>query len=207
MLLLVTGASGAGKSTVRRLVAPQLGTAVECVELGDVVEVPRAPTIAWRQRATETIVRRAVGLQSQGRDLLLSGDPVAAGEVLAAPSADELDAVAVCLLDVGSAVQTQRLRARGDDPALFVHHVAFADWMRGHARDPTHMPEVLTTGGWEEMRWERWMDGRRLVGPWAMHVIDTSGLGVEQVATEVLDWCRRALAGQTQLLRVEDHRG
>jgi hypothetical protein len=143
MLLLVTGASGAGKSTVRRLVAPQLGAAVECVELGDVVEVPRAPTIAWRQRATETIVRRAVGLQSQGR---------------------------------------------------------------GHARDRTHMPEVLTTGGWEEMRWERWMDARRLLGPWARHVIDTSGLAVEQVATEVLDWCRRALAGQTQLLRVNDHR-
>jgi hypothetical protein len=206
MLLLVTGASGAGKSTVRRLVAPQLGTAVECVELGDVVEVPRAPTIAWRQRSTETIVRRAVGLQSQGRHLLLSGDPVAAGEVLAAPSADELDGIAVCLLDVGSAVQTRRLRARGDDPALFVHHVAFADWMRGHARDPTHMPEVLTTGGWEEMRWDRWMNGARLVGPWAMQVIDTSRLGVEQVATEVLDWCRRALAGQTQLLRVGDDR-
>ena len=51
VFLLVTGASGAGKSTARQSLA----------------------------------------LQAQGRDLLLAGDPVAAGELIAAPSADQLD--------------------------------------------------------------------------------------------------------------------
>jgi hypothetical protein len=32
--------------------------------------------------------------------------------------------------------RTARLAERGDDPVLLPQHHAFADWMRGHARDP-----------------------------------------------------------------------
>ena len=206
MFLLVTGASGSGTSTVRRLVAGELGSRVECVELSDVVDVPQAPTIAWRQYATEAVVQRGLELQAQGRHLLLCGDPVAAGEVLAAPSADRLDGIAVCLLDVDREAQTARLSVRGDDPGLLVHHLGFADWMRGHARDARHMPHVLTTRGWEEMRWERWLGARNADG-WAMHVVDTSRLSRQRVAHEVLDWCRLALAGEAPLTRVRADTG
>lgn len=200
MFLLVTGASGAGKSTVRRLIAGKLGAEVECVELVDVVRVPPVPTIAWRQQATEAVVQRALELQARGRHLLLAGDPVAAGEVLAAPSADQLDGVAACLLDVDAETQAARLLARGDDPALLGHHVAFAAWMRGHASDSRHMPHVLQTNGWEAMRWERWIEGCDEQN-WGMHVLDTSSLTSEEVAAELLAWCRRALAGHAQVLR------
>jgi hypothetical protein len=44
------------------------------------------------------------------------------------------------------------------------------------------------------MRWERWTGNEGRFGTWAIEVIDTSNLVVEQVATEVLGWCRRALA-------------
>jgi hypothetical protein len=201
MFLLVSGASGAGKSTARRSIAAELEPGVACVELHDVVPMPRLPTLAWRQRATEAVVRHAIELQEHDRDLLLAGDPVAAGEVLAAPSADRLDAIAVCVLDVDSGAQAARLIARGDDPALLVHHVAFADWMRGHAADPRHRPEVLQTDGWEQMRWERW---NRLhdMGSWAIHMLDTSNLTPAAAASEILAWCRRALAGQAPAMRV-----
>ena len=203
-LLLVTGASGAGKSTVRHGVSAELSPEVECIELGDLVDVPTFPDIAWRQRATETAVQRALVLQSDGRHLLLSGDPVAAGEVLAAPSATRLGGVAACLLHVGRSAQAARLERRGDDPALLVHHQAFADWMRGHARDPGHMPHVLTSGGWDEMRWERWIGADPAGRDWSMQVIDTSELTEDEVAEEVLGWCRRALLGQAPMLRVSD---
>ena len=193
MFLLVTGASGAGKSTVRRLIAAELEPGVECVELGDVVEIPRVPTLAWRQQATEVVVRHALELQAHGRHLLLAGDPVAAGELIAAPSADQLDGVAVCLLDVARDAQVARLSARGDDPALFVHHVAFADWMRGHAADPNHKPEVLQVNGWEQMQWERCGAFEEGEGGWAIHLLDTSSLSADAVAAEVLAWCRRML--------------
>ena len=76
-----------------------------------------------RQRATEAVVQRAAGLQSDGRHLLLSGDPVAVGEVLAAPSATRLEGVAACLLDVGPDAQVLswcRHALRGRAPMLRV---------------------------------------------------------------------------------------
>jgi energy-coupling factor transporter ATP-binding protein EcfA2 len=200
MFLLLTGASGAGKSTVRRAIASQLSPEVECVELHDVVDVPAFPSIEWRQQATEAAVQRAMALQAEDRHLLLGGDPVAAGEVLAAPSAARLNGVAVCLLDVSPTAQSARLNRRGDDPALLPDHLAFADWMRGHARDPRHMPQVLSTNGWEAMRWERWSDTDPASGAWGMEVIDTSEMPPDQVALEVVAWCRRALCGEAPLL-------
>ena len=199
MLLLVTGASGAGKSTARQAIARALSPEVECVELGDVVSVPRHPTIAWRQEATEAVVQRALELQVDGRHLLLSGDPVAAGEVMAAPSAAQLDGIAACLLDLDPEAQAARLAERGDDPSLLVHHQAFADWMRAHARDPQHMLNVLTTDSWDAMRWDR-LDIAPADGRWDMRVLDTSDLSREQVAAEVLRWCRDTLAGRAPVM-------
>ena len=201
MLLLVTGSSGAGKSTARRLITRELAPETECIELGHVVTMPAWPTIAWRQQAAEVVVQRALALQAEGRHLLLAGDPVAAGEVVAAPSADQLDAIAVCLLDVDADTQAARLTHRGDDPRLIHDHCAFAEWMRGHARDPRHMPHVLTTNGWEEMRWER-LESLDPNDGWAVHVVDTSELSSDQVAQQVLSWCRSALAGQAPVMHV-----
>jgi predicted ABC-type ATPase len=88
MFLLITGASGMGKSSVRTMLAAELEPEVACVELGGVVAIPPWPTLAWRQESTEAVVRLALELQAEGRHLLLSGDPVAPGEVVAAPSAE-----------------------------------------------------------------------------------------------------------------------
>jgi predicted ABC-type ATPase len=98
MMLLVTGASGVGKSTVRALIAEELAPNVRAVEL---TQIAGAPTYerGWRQRAVEQVVQVALAEQEVGRHLLLAGDPVPPGEVLAAPSADRLDGFAACLLD------------------------------------------------------------------------------------------------------------
>ena len=202
MFLLVTGASGAGKSTARELIAGELAPLVECVELRHLAAMPALPTIDWRQRTAEAAVQRAVALQREGRHLLLAGDPVAAGEVCAAPSAGALDAIAVCLLDVDAEAQAARLARRGDDPRQFVHHQAFAAWTRAHARDPQHMRNVLSAGGWEEMRWQRLDHLDPATGDWAMHVIDGSERSETDVAHEVLTWCRRALAGRAPTIRL-----
>jgi len=190
MLLLVTGASGVGKSTVRRLLADRLPADVRAVELAQVVEIPARYDRGWRQRSVEQVVQAALVEQDAGRHLLLAGDPIPPGEVLAAPSADRLDGFAACLLDCAPAEQERRLRARGDPPDLLHHHVAFAEWMRGHARDPAHRPEVIADG-WPEMRWER------LPSSWEVAEIDTTDLTPSEAAGEVLAWCRDALGPVT----------
>ena len=182
MLLLLTGASGVGKSTCRVAIETALGDELDCVEFRDVVELPAAPNVAWRQRSVEAVVQRAL---AGDRDLLLAGDPVAPGELIAAPSADRLDRIAVCLLDCDAASQTERLRRRGDPEELLPRHVAFADWMREHVRDPGHMPEAIMSNGWDAMRWER------LAGAdWSFDVIDTSGRAPADVAADALAWVR-----------------
>lgn len=192
VLLLVTGASGVGKTTVRRLLQPQLGPEVECAELWDISPNPSAQNLEWRQRTTELAVQRTVQLQREGRHFLLCGDPIAAVEVIAAPSALELDRVAFCLLDADRQAQQQRLASRGDDAALLVHHHAFADWMRRQAADPTHMLEVVTTNGWAQMRWER---VAALASRWTVHTIDTSAHDASVVATQVRSWLSGVLSG------------
>jgi hypothetical protein len=179
VLLLLTGASGVGKSSARALLAPRL-SGVECVELRDVVAIPAAPDLAWRQCSVETVVQRALEVEH----LLLAGDPVAPGEVLAAPSAPALDGFAACLLDCSAEAQTARLARRGDPPSLLPHHVAFADWMRGHTRDPGHRPEVIQSAGWEGMRWEQWP------AAWSFAEIDTSSRSIAEVADAAEEWVR-----------------
>lgn len=203
MLLLVSGASGVGKSTARVHAAKLLDDSFEDVELWHLGPIPPVPTIAWRHEQVEVAVRRAIDLAAVGRHLLLAGDPVPAGEVLAAPSADLVD-VAVCLLDVDAATQTARLRQRGEPEELLERNLAFAAWMRAHATDPGHLTAALTTDAWPEMRWERWID--RGPGPeWAMTVIEASSLTGEQAGAAVADWCRAAVRGEVPVFRAGWH--
>lgn len=197
VLLLVTGASGVGKTTVRRLLDSQLRPEVECVELSGISADSAVRDLAWRHRAADLAIRHAVQLQRDGRHLLLCGDPVAVVEVAAAPAAPELDGLAACLLDADAETQAARLATRGDPSELVVHHQAFADWMRHQAADPLYMLEVVSTGGWEKMRWERLP---ALAPGWHVEIIDTTGQTPPQVAAAVLSWTRAALAGDIPVI-------
>lgn len=192
MLLLVTGASGVGKSTVRKTLQPQLQPEIECAELWDLAPHSQAHTLVWRQRTTESAIKRSLQLQREGRHLLLCGDPIVAVEVAAVRSADQLDQVAFCLLDASPEAQGARLHGRGEPPSLLVHHHAFADWMRRQATDPLHMLEVVTTNLWERMRWDRIP---KLAPGWRGNVIDTSSLEPLQAAAAVKSWICDVLNG------------
>jgi hypothetical protein len=198
VLLLVSGASGAGKSTVRAAIAAGLEPTVTTAELRDLDALPDVPTLEWRQRMAERAVLRAHELDRDGRHLLLTGDPVAPGEVLAAPSAPSID-IAVCLLDVDEPTQRDRLARRGDPKELLPRHVAFAEWMRHHARDPRHMPHVLSTDGWHEMRWSRLT--AMTVDEWRISVIDSSNLTREEAGQAVLQWVSDAIEGLAPVFR------
>jgi hypothetical protein len=149
--------------------------------------------LAWRDRMVERIVLRALDARASGRSFLLCGDPVPPGELYAAPSADRLGPIAVCLLDASPDAQRERLTQRGDDPALVPRHVAFAAWMREHVADPAHRPDVITGGGWDEMRWDRWVGRESDVALWTTEVVDTTSLLPAEVAARVAAWIRRHL--------------
>ena len=192
MLLLVTGASGMGKTTVRKMVAAQFADRLDSAELVEVAGPPEW-SLRWRHQAVEKAVQRAVEAQRHGKHFLLCGDPVPPAELYAAPSADQLESIAVCLLDATEDAQRIRLTERGDDPALIPHHIAFAAWMREHITNPRPRLDVVRQGGWEEMQWERSLAAMDQQQLWKSHRIDTSELDPSEVATLVTVWIRQQI--------------
>src|SRR4051812_10731330 len=171
MLLSVAGSSCSGKTTVGRACA---GLDRLIVHDFDEVGVPRDADVRWRQETLEWWLGRVLSYQAQGIDTLLTGQSPL-GEVLATPSADRLDGLAACLLDVADDERLTRLRRRDPDrwsPEKEQAFVGWARWHRGHAVHPRHMPEVLTTGAWSGMAWERWSEWARDDPRWTVTIID-----------------------------------
>lgn len=138
MLLVLGGSSGAGKSAIRRYLVGEGNKLIADLSLvtHDLDEngVPPNADSTWRQRTGEKWIRRAVEYQQDGRDLLLSAN-LPLGEILAAPSAPHVDAIAVCLIDCRDTVRVGRLRARGHvsyTEQRIWDFVLFAAWQRLH---------------------------------------------------------------------------
>lgn len=204
MLLLVSGASGVGKTTARLharhlLERRRLDDTYETAELCTLGPIPDVATTAWRHEQVEAAIVRAIELEAEGKHLLFAGDPVPVGEALAAPSADRID-IAACLLDLSDDAHLARLAKRDEPAEMIPLHQGFASWLRAHATDPGHVPEAVTTDGWPEMRWERWT-GRRPGPEWEMTVLDTTGLTPERAGARVADWCEQAVAGNAPVFR------
>src|SRR5438128_1518278 len=113
----------------------------------DEIGIPSKPTRRFRQEANERWLRRALDYRRVGIDLMLAGQ-TPYGELLATPSAPRLESVSACLLDCDDEARTARLRRRG--PESWAHssgrladYLNWTEWMRRHAVDPQHMPEVL----------------------------------------------------------------
>lgn len=192
MLISLTGASGAGKSTVlRHLEGVSWSEAVRCVEF-DSVGVPDGADTSWRHGTIEHWVQQAIAAEDRGEYLLLCGQ-VPPGELRAAPSAGRLSGIAICMLHCSPEERTERLLARGEDPASIVHHNRFGEWFHAHALDPTHMPEVIRVESDVPMAWERWAGWEHNDPRWAAEIIDTDQRTPTDVAESVEAWVRSVI--------------
>ncbi len=204
MLFLVFGSSASGKSVaiseLRNRCLPGL-----VIYDFDEVGVPADAGRVWRQQANESWIRRALGHQAEGDDVLLAAQ-TPFGELLATPSAANLDGISACLLDCDDKTRVERLRGREgarstSSDADVDAYLSWAAWMRRHAEDPSWMPEVIATDdGLPEMRWDRWSGWEADDPRWRVRVIDTSAIRVEAVATRLADWIseERALLGSAR---------
>jgi hypothetical protein len=191
VLFLLFGSSAAGKTFVLDELRGRIADLA--VHDFDEIGVPPGADTAWRHRADEQWLRRALEYQAEGTDLLLAGQ-TPFGELLAAPSAPQLEAISACLIDCDDATRITRLRARG--PEWFARtaedlqdYLNWAAWMRGHAANPTWRTDVIRHEGTKaEMHWSRWSGWEAGDPRWRVRVIDTSSLPVEKVAVKLIEW-------------------
>jgi hypothetical protein len=191
LLFLLFGSSGAGKTTALAELKGRIANLA--IHDFDEIGVSAGADTAWRHRANERWIGRALDYQAEGTDLLLAGQ-TPFGELLAAPSAVRVEAISSCLLDCDDETRVERLRARGPD--WFVRtagdlqdYLSWAAWMRRHAADPSWGREAIEDAATaDEMRWSRWSGWRAGGARWRVRVIDTSSRPVEEVAGELAAW-------------------
>ncbi len=184
MLLALTGSSCSGKTTIAERCVDIDGVVVhESDELG----VPSSADLRWRQRTTEEWVQRTLTYEQRGLSVLLTGQ-APLGEILACPSSPQLQGITVCLLDVPDEERLRRLNHRDPgrwDESSQQAFLGWARWHREHAADPRARPDVITSGGWDRMRWERWQDWTRHDPRWRTTVLDTAAQSIEETTCAV----------------------
>jgi hypothetical protein len=191
VLFLLFGSSCAGKTSV----LAELRGRVEGLAVHDFDEigVPTGATVGWRHRANEEWVRRALAYEAAASDMLLAGQ-TPYGEILAAPSAAKLEAIAACLLDCDDETRLARMEARGEEwlartGGTFHDYIAWAAWMRRHAEDPSWRQDVIRVPETERLlEWSRWSDWKRGDPRWRVAVVDTSARTVAAVVDDVAAW-------------------
>src|SRR5713101_2643512 len=147
MLLLVTGASGSGKSAC----LPGLRQVLPDIEWHDFDEVgvPASCTSEWCQRTTEHWLAEAIRHEQRRLSMSVVGGAIL-GEVLACPSAPEVKSIHVALLDCHDWTRIDRLRKRGTHGAT-QDMLNWAAWQRMHAIDPQWRPDVICNGCYPPM--------------------------------------------------------
>jgi hypothetical protein len=193
VLLVLGGSSGAGKTAIRRFLTESEPGLIAGLNLRshDIDEngVPVGADSKWRQRTGEEWIKRALAYEREGVDLLLSAN-LPLGEILAAPTAPQLDGIAACLIDCNDLTRVERLRARNHpsftDERIW-DFVLFAAWQRLHHADPAWM---LITSHSSEMSWDRWTSWTSEDPRWSVPTFDTSNETVEATASRVAEWIR-----------------
>ncbi|NIK57580.1 hypothetical protein [Kribbella shirazensis] len=188
MLLVVTGSSCSGKTTLARALGDRRRGVV--FHDHDEIGVPEDADAQWRNRTTEQWIRRALEYQDRGLDVVLTGQSPL-GEILASPSAPQLDGIAVCLVHVSDEERRRRLDRRDGgrwSPAVLDSFVGWGAWHLGHAEDPRHRPDVIIDGSWPEMVWDRWSTWTKEDPRWYTYVLDTTGRSIAQSVDDLEQW-------------------
>jgi hypothetical protein len=137
----------------------------------------------WRPLTTERWIQAALD-NKQGKDTGIV-DGAIMGEILACPSASQIDKIHVALLDCHDVVRLDRLRKRGTH-GVTQDMLSWAAWQRVHDVDPQWRQDVICSRQLNTMRWERWSIWQRGDPRWRVHVLDSTNLTIDQVIDQLL---------------------
>ena len=127
-----------------------------------------------------------IKLLKDGKDACLLGQMVL-GEILSCPSANQIDKINFCLLDVSDFERIQRLKKRntyGADQNM----LSWSAWLRMHNRDPQWTPHVIQEDAGDIMDFTRLSALKSYEEVASVKIIDTTDYALHEVAEELADW-------------------
>lgn len=183
-LYFIGGASGSGKTAILNELKTILVDAINVYDFDD-IGVPDGADKKWRQESTEKWLQKLV---HEGKDACLLGQ-IVLGELLACPSAQQIDRVNFCLLDVNDFERIQRLKKRntyGADQNM----LNWSAWLRMHHQDPQWTQHVLKEECWSGLDFSRWDQWDTWEDRAHIQLLDTTPYSVQEVAHQVADWIK-----------------
>jgi hypothetical protein len=181
-LYFIGGASGSGKTAIMPHLKELLRNDIAVYDFDD-IGVPDDADKKWRQESTEKWLQK---LLSDGKDACLLGQ-IVLGEILACPSAKQIDKINFCLLDVSDFERIQRLKKRntyGADQNM----LNWSSWLRMHHKDPQWMQHVLKENCWDGLFFSAWDQLVSWDNTASVKIIDTTELSLSDVAANVAKW-------------------
>jgi len=177
----IAGAGASGKTVIIEILKQTLGNTI--VYDFDDVGVPNGADKKWRQEVTEKWLQK---LLQENKDVCLLGQMVL-GEILACPSAKQINKINFCLLDVEDFERIKRLRQR-NTYGVEQNMLNWASWLRMHHQDPQWEQHVVKDDCWKDLNFNRW-DKLNNWGSLAdIKILDTTGFSIGEVASKIKIW-------------------
>lgn len=184
MLYFVTGASGSGKTACISVLKDKMPIMV--IHDFDDIGVPDNPDKIWRQRSTEQWLQSY--LKNREDDFCICGQ-IVLGEILACPSAKQIDKINILLLDVSDIERIRRLRLR-NTYGVNQDMLNWSSWLRMHYHDPQWHQNVIKDACWQNLTFSRWDNANSWDGLASISTIDTTDLSIEQVSDNIINWIK-----------------
>jgi GNAT superfamily N-acetyltransferase len=198
-LFFIGGASGSGKTAVIPHLKELFGDGIAVYDFDD-IGVPEGADKKWRQESTEKWLQK---LLSEGKDACLLGQ-IVLGEILACPSAKQIDKINFCILDVSDFERIGRLKKRntyGADQNM----LNWSAWLRMHTRDPEWTPHVIQEDAASIMDFTKLSALKSYEEVANIKILDTTDLALNEVAGELADWVRSFDIAPFHVIKVQPH--
>ncbi|MFS8506940.1 MAG: AAA family ATPase [Candidatus Babeliales bacterium] len=180
----IGGASGSGKTTIILNLRALLGSDISIYDFDD-IGVPEDADKKWRQEATEEWLQT---LLTGGKNACVLGQ-IVLGEILACPSAQHIEKVNFCLLDVDDFERIQRLKRRntyGADQTM----LNWSAWLRMHHQDPQWAQHVLKEDCWKGLDFSAWDKLTSWESKANVKILNTTDLSITESAHAVANWIK-----------------
>lgn len=181
-LYFIGGASGSGKTSVVPYLKELLEEGIAIYGFDD-IGVPEAADKKWRQESTEKWLQK---LLIDGKDSFLLGQ-IVLGEILACPSAKQIEKINFCLLDVNDFERILRLKKR-NTYGINQNMLNWSSWLRMHHQDPQWEQHVISEDSSCILDFSRLSDLLEYTEVANIKILDTTNLSLHKIAKELADF-------------------